>query len=172
MKQNYQFKLALSPTHIEAYFRLRQEIFCQEQGIFSTSDRDEYDSIAYPIVAINDNNKVVGVVRIYETEPGLWYGGRLGVHRDYRRGWRIGKGLINKAVTTANDWGCERFLATVQLPNVRFFQRLHWNSIDEISICDRSHHLMEADLDFYPPTNQTRPSLPVQLQRLLVSSIK
>ncbi|WP_019503436.1 MSMEG_0567/Sll0786 family nitrogen starvation N-acetyltransferase [Pleurocapsa sp. PCC 7319] len=169
MKQDYQFKLALSPAHIKAYFRLRQEIFCQEQGIFSTSDRDEYDSIAYPIVAINHDNKVVGVVRIYETQPGLWYGGRLGVHRDYRRGWRIGKGLINKAVTTANAWGCERFLATVQLPNVRFFQRLHWNSIDEISICEQTHHLMEADLDFYPPTNQTRPSLLVQLQRLLVS---
>ncbi|MDJ0572605.1 MAG: GNAT family N-acyltransferase [Pleurocapsa sp. MO_192.B19] len=63
----YQFKLALSPTHIKAYFLLRQQIFCQEQGIFETSDRDEYDSIAYPIVAINHDNKVVGVVRIYET---------------------------------------------------------------------------------------------------------
>ena len=165
----YQFNLALSSSDIEAYFSLRQQIFCQEQGIFQTSDRDKYDSIAYPIVAINQDSNVVGVVRIYETEPGLWYGGRLGVHSDYRRGWKIGKGLINKAVTTANTWGCDRFLATVQLPNVRFFQRLHWNSIQEITICDRLHHLMEADLDFYPPTNQTRPILPTQLQQLFVS---
>ena len=169
MKQDYQFKLALSPSHIEAYFLLRQQIFCQEQNIFQMSDRDDYDSIAYPIVAINHDNKVVGVVRIYETKPGLWYGGRLGVHPNYRRGWKIGKGLINKAVTTANGWGCDRFLATVQLTNVRFFQRLHWNSVDEINICDRPHHLMEAELDFYPPTNQTRPSLPMQLQQLSVS---
>ena len=169
MKQDYQFKLALSPSHIEAYFLLRQQIFCQEQGIFKTSDRDRYDSVAYPIIAINHDNKVVGVVRIYETEPRLWYGGRLGVHPDYRRGGQIGKELINKAVTTANAWGCDRFLATVQLPNVRFFQRLHWNSIEEISIRDRPHHLMEAELDFYPPTNQTRPSLPMQLQQLSVS---
>jgi uncharacterized protein len=35
----------------------------------------------------------------------------LGTHPDYRRGWHIGKGLINKAVTTANAWGCDRFLA-------------------------------------------------------------
>ncbi len=164
----YQFKLALSPTHIKAYFLLRQQIFCQEQGIFETSDRDEYDSIAYPLVAINHDNKVVGVVRIYETQPGLWYGGRLGVHRDYRRGTRIGKGLIDKAVTTANAWGCDRFLATVQLPNVRFFQRLHWNSLKEIMICNQPHHLMEAELDFYPPTNQSRPALPMQLQQLSV----
>jgi putative N-acetyltransferase (TIGR04045 family) len=165
IKQTYQFKLALSPAHLEAYFLLRQQIFCQEQGIFKNSDRDEYDSISYPIVAVNVDRQVVGVVRIYEAEPGLWYGGRLGVHPDYRRGGQIGKGLINKAVTTANTWGCDRFLATVQLPNVRFFQRLHWNSVDEINICVseavpkelQPHHLMEAQLDFYPPTNQTRP---------------
>ncbi|MEM9272402.1 MAG: MSMEG_0567/Sll0786 family nitrogen starvation N-acetyltransferase [Cyanobacteria bacterium P01_F01_bin.143] len=153
----YKFKLALSKREIEAYFSLRQEIFCREQGLFESSDRDDYDSIAYPIIAIDINEQVIGVVRIYETQPGLWYGGRLGTHPDYRRGWKIGKGLINKAVTTANTWGCDRFLATVQLPNVRFFQRLHWQSIKEISLRDRPHHLMEAELDFYPPTNQIRP---------------
>lgn len=171
MKKNYQFKLALSSSEIEAYYQLRQQIFCQEQGIFSKCDRDEYDSIAYPIVAVNDDGKVVGVVRIYEPKPGLWYGGRLGTHPDYRRGWKIGKGLIEKAVTTANTWGCDRFLATVQLPNVRFFQRLHWNSVKEISICDRPHHLMEADLNFYPPTNQTRPCLDADKSFARVSTI-
>lgn len=151
----YQFKLALSSREIAAYFLLRQQIFCQEQGIFQNSDRDKYDSIAYPIIATDDRDRVVGVVRIYEIKSRIWYGGRLGVHRDYRSVGRIGKGLIAKAVTTANTWGCDRFLATVQLPNVRFFQRLHWNSIEEITIRDRPHHLMEAELDYYPPTDRT-----------------
>ena len=101
---------------------------------------------------------MVGVVRIYEERNRLWYGGRLGVHQDYRRVGRIGKGLIQKAVTTANTWGCDRFLATVQLQNVRFFKRLHWETLKEISVCDRPHHLMEADLNFYPPGNEPRPS--------------
>ncbi len=157
----YRFQLALSQAEITAYYQLRQAIFCQEQGIFEESDRDEYDSISYPIIATNKDNFVVGVVRIYETEPGLWYGGRLGVHQDYRRVGRIGKGLIYKAVTTANTWGCDRFLATVQLPNVRFFQRLHWKSLQEITICDRPHHLMEAELAFYPSNNELRPALPL-----------
>jgi putative N-acetyltransferase (TIGR04045 family) len=157
----YQFKLASNSTELEDYFLLRQQIFCQEQGIFQKSDRDEFDSIAYPIIATNYNHQVIGVVRIYEPEPRLWYGGRLGVHSDYRRGWKIGKGLINKAVTTANAWGCDRFLATVQLPNVRFFQRLHWNSLKEIIICDQPHHLMEAELSFYPPNNEPRAILQI-----------
>ncbi|HEY9882749.1 MAG TPA: MSMEG_0567/Sll0786 family nitrogen starvation N-acetyltransferase, partial [Thermosynechococcaceae cyanobacterium] len=105
------------------------------------------------------NSPVLGVVRIYEPEPGLWYGGRLGVHEAYRRAARIGKGLIYKAVTTANTWGCDRFLATVQLQNVRFFQRQHWHSLEELTIHGLPHHLMEADLNYYPPSTEQRPAL-------------
>jgi len=149
---NYQFKLANENQEIQAYFALRHCIFVQEQEIFATDDQDDIDQIAHPIVAIDKNtNLVVGVVRIYQSEPSIWYGGRLGTHPDYRRGWHIGKGLIEKAVTTANSWGCQRFFATVQLQNVRFFQRLHWQSLEEVTIAQKPHHLMEADLNFYPP---------------------
>lgn len=159
----YRFELARSPQEIEAYYQLRQMIFCEEQGLFAGNDEDDLDQISYPIIAIDDEavteQKIVGVVRIYESEPRLWYGGRLGVHPDYRRVGLIGKGLIHKAVTTANGWGCDRFLATVQLQNVRFFRRLHWDSIDEIQVLDHPHHLMEADLAFYPPGDELRPAL-------------
>jgi len=160
--QRYSFKLAATPHEIAAYFALRRSIFCDEQGLFTDSDQDEIDCYAHPIVAIDHqlpSRPVVGVVRIYEQKPGLWYGGRLGTHPDYRKGWQIGKGLIHIAVTTANTWGCHQFLATVQLQNVRFFQRLHWQSLQEMMICDRPHHLMEADLDFYPPVIELCPAL-------------
>ncbi len=154
----YHFKLASSNEEVNAYFDLRQRIFCEEQYLFEHTDVDEIDDIAYPIIAIETHtHQIVGVVRIYEPKPGLWYGGRLGTHPDYRKGWQIGKGLINKAVTTANTWGCYQFLATVQLQNVRFFQRLHWTSLEEIQVCDRPHHLMEADLQYYPAGNEQRP---------------
>lgn len=150
---SYHFKLANNSQEIAAYFALRRSIFAEEQQLFQEDDRDDIDQYAYPIVALTtDTHQVVGVVRIYEVEPGIWYGGRLGTHQDYRKGWQIGKGLIEKAVTTANTWGCTQFLATVQLQNVRFFQRLHWKSLEEMIICDRPHHLMEADLSFYPPS--------------------
>lgn len=159
----YTFELAQTPVDIRAYFRLRQSIFCEEQGLFAGDDVDDIDAIAYPIIAVENHvlagRRVVGIVRIYEAEHRLWYGGRLGVHPSYRRVGLIGKGLIHKAVTTANGWGCDRFLATVQLQNVRFFKRLHWASLEEMAICDRPHHLMEADLNFYPPSGEARPML-------------
>ena len=161
---------------IRGYWRLRRSIFCREQNVFERSDRDELDAVAWPIAALQhgpassdvDDDAdvdgdadvdVVGVVRIVETEPRLWYGGRLGVHSAFRRHNQIGKGLIWKAVTTANGWGCDRFLATVQLQNVRFFKRLHWTSIEELEIRGIRHHLMQADLSYYVPAKQQRPSL-------------
>lgn len=159
---SYHFKLARFPDEVEAYFRLRHTIFCEEQELFERGDRDRFDAVAYPIIALANNSneqQVVGVVRIYEPEPGIWYGGRLGVHRDYRRVGCLGKGLIHKAVTTANAWGCRQFLATVQQQNASFFRRLHWTSLKELTICDRPHHLMEADLNYYPPIFEPRPAL-------------
>lgn len=161
------FKLAITHAEIQAYFELRQAIFVEEQGVFAHHDGDELDAIAYPIIAVHpESNAVIGVVRIYEAKPGLWYGGRLGVQAEYRRIGRIGKGLIYKAVTTANTWGCDQFLATVQLQNVRFFQRLHWASRSEIVICDRPHHLMEADLSHYPAGREARPILSSQIREV------
>jgi len=145
------------------YWQLRSRIFCQEQHLFEQHDRDDLDAIAYPIAAVNHGAErggdVVGVVRILEKSPRLWYGGRLGVDADFRRHNQIGKGLIWKAVTTANGWGCDRFLATVQIQNVRFFQRLHWRSTDELEIRGITHHLMEADLAYYQPARERRPQL-------------
>ena len=151
------------------YWQLRSAIFCQEQHLFEDCDRDEKDAIAYPIAALSHDARlasgvpgggasgVVGVVRILEESPRVWYGGRLGVHPECRRHNQIGKGLIWKAVTTANGWGCDRFLATVQIQNVRFFERLHWHSLKELEIRGVSHHLMEADLSYYAPALERRP---------------
>ncbi len=160
----FSFHLLRPGQPLEAgYWELRSAIFCREQHLFEASDRDELDAHAYPIAALDHSatggSGVVGVVRILEERPRLWYGGRLGVHGDHRRHNQIGKGLIWKAVTTANGWGCDRFLATVQLQNVRFFQRLHWKSIEELEIRGRPHHLMEADLSYYQPSSERRPRL-------------
>ena len=167
--ERFSFHLLRADSNLmHGYWRLRRSIFCQEQNVFESSDRDDLDAVACPIAAlhhgpsgpdIEDDVDVVGVVRIVETEPRLWYGGRLGVHSAFRRHNQIGKGLIWKAVTTANGWGCDRFLATVQLQNVRFFRRLHWRSIDELEIRGIRHHLMQADLSYYAPANEQRSSM-------------
>ena len=42
-KRTYSFQLALSESDIVDYFDLRQQIFCEEQGLFKDNDRDAID---------------------------------------------------------------------------------------------------------------------------------
>jgi putative N-acetyltransferase (TIGR04045 family) len=54
-------------------------------------------------------------------------------------------------VSSAHAIGCRRFLAHVQSQNVPLFRRLHWNVLAEETLLGRPHHLMQADLNHYPP---------------------
>lgn len=171
--QHLSFDFAEEPWEQKGYWKLRTSIFCNEQKLFEGNDRDEIDATAIPIIAsctcMGMNDQVVGIVRIDERSPGVWYGSRLGVSREYRTlshfhayhlfennevvppfTIAVGASLIFKAVSTANALGCQRFLANVQHQNVAFFERLHWKSLGETLILGHLHHMMEADLSYYP----------------------
>jgi putative N-acetyltransferase (TIGR04045 family) len=139
---------------VTAYFRLRREIFAAEQGLFAESDRDAWDDHATPIVAQGQiagmPDGVVGVVRIYEEGKGTWFGGRLGVAPAYRRVGAVGTALITEAVSTAHGFGCNRFLATVQANNARYFEHHHFRRLEALVLLGRPHFLMQADLGRYP----------------------
>ncbi|MEM9445786.1 MAG: MSMEG_0567/Sll0786 family nitrogen starvation N-acetyltransferase [Verrucomicrobiota bacterium] len=168
------FKIAQTHEDLEGFWALRRQVFCKEQEIFHESDHDEYDDKMIPIVCksllAGMEDLVVGVVRIDEREPGIWYGSRLAVHKDYRKllsissgvsirncqpNYRglgaLGAGLIYKAVSTANRIGCKRFFATVQHQNEKFFRRFHWRTIDNVDFRGIRHAYMEADLNYYQP---------------------
>lgn len=148
------------PWETDEAFKLRRAVFCIEQGIFVGDDRDEIDGRAQQLVAVSCiagmPEQVVGTVRIHEEEPGLWFGSRLAVHAAFRRHGKIGATLIRLAVTSANALGCHTFLAHVQSQNVPLFEALHWDALSQEMLLGRSHHLMQAQLEHYPPCSVPR----------------
>lgn len=159
--------VAKDDWQVKEYFRLREQIFGIEQGLFVGSDRDEKDEVALPIVALSQTagvaEEVVGVVRIYPDGGDTWYGGRLGVSPDHRRVGAIGTALITCAVSTAHALGCGEFLATVQDANVRYFERHDFHVVGRLTVQGRPHALMEARLSTYPASLA---SAPVFAQRM------
>lgn len=172
--QDFVFQIATSEADRAAFFRLRQQVFCEEQQILRGEDRDPFDDAMIPIVAkpllAGIEDRVIGVVRIDEREPGVWFGSRLAVDPPFRRIRRfspaatirngqpchaglgaIGAALIYKAVSTALLRGCSLFLAQVQARNRRFFERLRWEAKAETTVYGRPHVLMQADLRHYQP---------------------
>ncbi|MEM8953686.1 MAG: MSMEG_0567/Sll0786 family nitrogen starvation N-acetyltransferase [Verrucomicrobiota bacterium] len=174
---DFVFKIARSPDDLDGFFNLRRQIFCEEQRVFESDDRDPIDEKMMPIVCktllAGMEDVVAGVVRIDERAPGVWHGSRLGVASEFRRlrhfspGVAIrnlqpcyhglgalGAGLIYKAVSTANAIGCHEFHATVQKQNARFFTRLHWEPISETMLHGIPHVKMRADLNHYQPAHR------------------
>jgi putative N-acetyltransferase (TIGR04045 family) len=147
--------VADEPWQVAGYWALRRAIFAREQRLFMDSDRDEHDDSALPIVALSLTagmpDAVVGVVRVYPIGQNQWFGGRLGVCPVYRRHGIVGETLIRTAVGTALGAGSTRFFATVQPPNVRYFQRHHFDVVGERLVCGVTHALMEARLHEFKP---------------------
>jgi putative N-acetyltransferase (TIGR04045 family) len=139
----------------EEAFRLRRAVFCIEQGIFIGDDRDDIDEYAQQLVAVSCvagmPEQVVGTVRIHRDHDNVWIGSRLAVHAALRRYGKIGATLIRLAVSSAHALGCETFLAHVQSQNVPLFQAMHWDVLAEETLLGRPHHLMQAQMDAYPP---------------------
>jgi putative N-acetyltransferase (TIGR04045 family) len=151
----FRIKFAASRWEREGSYALRRAVFCEEQGIFPISDRDETDDYAIPIVALSmlgvASDRVVGTVRIHEEAPSVWWGSRLAVEYDYRRIGAIGATLIRLAVSSAHAMGCKTFFAHVQAQNGPLFHQMRWETIGEIDLHGRPHLKMRADLSAYPP---------------------
>lgn len=145
---------------------LRRQVFCVEQGLFgggSGDTGDDHDAIdeepaTRTLVALScqggQYDELLGTVRIHRAAPGLWWGSRLAVRRDWRRHAQLGTSLIRLAVCSAHALGCREFLAHVQAQNVPLFERLDWTVLDRMVLHGREHALMRADLAAYPPCHE------------------
>jgi putative N-acetyltransferase (TIGR04045 family) len=147
-------KIATDAWEHRDAMRLRRAVFCFEQGLFGTDDRDEIDERALTLVAVaciaGVPDQVVGTVRIHAENGDEWHGSRLAVHASFRRLSRIGASLIRLAVGSAHARGCRTFLANVQSQNAAMFERLHWRTLAQVQLHGRPHHFMQADLAHYP----------------------
>ena len=118
--------VAAGLDELSGHFAVRRRVFVSQQGLFEGSDRDAYDELVdtLHVVALVDG-AVVGTVRLYPLGDGLFKGDRLAVLPDARV-FRLGGELVQFAVRSAGALGGSRMIAQVQVPNVRFFERLGW----------------------------------------------
>ena len=120
--------LAGVPAELAAHFAIRRQVFVEAQRLFALDDRDGRDEHPATLHAVGlAGAHVVGAVRLYPLDgDGLWKGDRLAVVPS-ERALRVGAMLVRFAVRTAGERGGRRMVAQVQVPNVRFFERLGWH---------------------------------------------
>jgi putative N-acetyltransferase (TIGR04045 family) len=125
-----------SAAELADHFAIRHQIFVDEQAIFTGSDLDLHDRGTSAVALMGYCDGVAaGTVRLFALDPadGTWQGDRLAVLAPYRtRG--LGAPLVRCAVGTAAVLGGRLMSAHIQLANVRFFQRLGWETCGEREI--------------------------------------
>ncbi len=139
-------KIAIDEPEKKACFEIRRKVFVEEQQMFNGSDLDEHDPHATHF-ALQLEEKIIGTVRIYPAEDGVWFGGRLAVLEEHRSN-EAGSALVTAAVDTVREHNARRFLAYIQFSRVPFFERLGWRETGKvIEHAGRSHKIMEMPLE-------------------------
>ncbi|GAA4469588.1 MSMEG_0567/sll0787 family protein [Phytohabitans houttuyneae] len=144
----FQIEEADGAAVLDAYHRLRRDVFVDEQRLFDAHDRDDRDEDPRTIVLVarDPSGAVLGGVRLGPVDSGpdigWWNGGRLAVAHAARGPRGIGAALVRAACARAESEGVLRFEATVQTRNEPMFQRLGWAPVRPVSVADTPHTLM------------------------------
>jgi putative N-acetyltransferase (TIGR04045 family) len=137
---------------LAAYRALRRQVFVQEQGLFDSDERDEFDEEPTTVVLVaRDVTGVVGGVRVapHRGDPGTgwWFGSRLVVTPERRGTTAIGQALVRAACALVEEGGALRFDASVQLAAEGFFSRLGWTKVGLCEVAGEPHVAMRWPID-------------------------
>ena len=133
---------AMTPEEMETHYRIRHEVFVEEQRLFTGADRDTYDDdpdVVHVLAFLNADP--VGTVRLFPLDRAdrLWQGDRLAVLRSARI-LGLGRPLVRFAVATAGERGGREMVAHIQLQNVALFERLGWHKNGDVEVYVGVHH--------------------------------
>jgi|TARA_B110000483_G_scaffold164841_1_gene195085 putative N-acetyltransferase (TIGR04045 family) len=119
--------------------------------VLTDVDRWDDDCDTIHVVAAH-GSEIAGTVRVYPLDDyGRWKGDRLAVLPAHRASL-VGMRLVRFAVATAAAAGGLVMEASVQLPNVTFFERLGWRCDGEpTSYYGLPHQSMTITLDNVDP---------------------
>ncbi len=69
-----ELRIATGPWEIGAYYRIRHQVFVEEQGIFQGTDRDDHDESSIPIIACCEG-RIAGLCDVTRSLRGSGTGG-------------------------------------------------------------------------------------------------
>jgi predicted GNAT family N-acyltransferase len=112
---------ASGEDEVEEALRLRERVFCEEQGVPLEAERDEYDRGALHVVAVEEGGAVVGTCRLlFEGRTAKL--GRMAVDAD-RRDTGLGRALLDEAERHAHEARAQRITLHAQMAARPFYAR-------------------------------------------------
>jgi predicted GNAT family N-acyltransferase len=112
---------ATGAEDVQGALRVRDQVFCGEQGVPRSEERDELDDSALHLVAVRqDGGRVVGTLRLLAGGRVAKIG-RVAVERDWRR-LGIASQMLEIALGVARERGCGQARLAAQLDATALYQ--------------------------------------------------
>ena len=101
-------------------YRVLREPWAQSRG----TEKDDYEPISHHFMAVDDETcDVVGVVKMFEREPGIGWLSHLAVHEKYQR-QGIGRQLVQVVEDDARQQGFTILGTMARLTTTEYFEQL------------------------------------------------
>jgi predicted GNAT family N-acyltransferase len=113
---------AASPEEVRDALRVREQVFCREQGVPRELEIDGRDGTALHLLAVeSESERVIGTLRLLFDE-GVAKVGRVAVERDWRRRG-VASRMLDLALARARERGCEQARLAAQLDATELYER-------------------------------------------------
>lgn len=119
-----QIKTPQTREEYKAYYDLRYRILRQPWAQARGTEKDDYEPISHHFMAVDtDSGEVVGVIKIYEKEPGVGCFSHMAV-AGVRQRQGIGKLLMDAVEAYANETGYARLGCYSRLNTTLYFEKV------------------------------------------------
>mgnify|MGYP001031652987 CR=1 FL=1 len=119
--------LIKSPQNLEEYrqyYELRYQVLREPWGQVRGTEKDDYEPVSDHFMALEQaTGKLVGVVKLFEKEPGLGWVSHMAVTSTHQRKG-IGKLLMAKVEERARERGMTRLGCFSRLTTTEYFKRM------------------------------------------------
>jgi predicted GNAT family N-acyltransferase len=124
-----QLRWTRDSAEIELALGLRERVFCGEQGVPVSMERDELDDRAAHMVAVGPAGTVVGTLRLV-TAGQLARIGRVAVDAGWRRRG-IATGMLGAALEAALDRGCSEARLAAQVRATGLYEQAGFRAVSD-----------------------------------------
>ncbi|HEV2982660.1 MAG TPA: GNAT family N-acetyltransferase [Solirubrobacteraceae bacterium] len=124
-----QLRWARDWAEIEQAFRLRERVFCDEQGVPLSQERDALDDRAMHMVAVGAGGGVVGTLRLVLCNE-VARVGRIAVDAGWRRRG-IASAMLDAALRAALERGCSEARLAAQVRAVGLYEQAGFRAVSE-----------------------------------------
>jgi ElaA protein len=113
---------AADPDELPGALKLREQVFCEEQGVSRSEELDGLDGGALHLLAREpEHEEVIGTLRMLLSAEGAKIG-RVAVRGDWRR-LGIATRMLDFALDLASERGCQKARLCAQLQSIGLYER-------------------------------------------------